>query len=165
LSRQNLPNLEASSISKAAKGGYVVHEVVNEDLTIVSAGSEVSIAIEAAAKLNAQGIKTRVVSLPCWLVFDQQPEEYRMSVLRSGAPILSLEALSTAGWAKYSHEVCSAFHFYDYVLMSCSNMVFPDSEPLLLTKRCTKSLVSPVQVRRFFAPFLFLSLITDLCSI
>ncbi|KAF9066893.1 transketolase [Rhodocollybia butyracea] len=104
LSRQNLPNLEASSIAKAAKGGYVVHEVENEDLTIVSAGSEVSIAIEAATKLNAQGIKTRVVSLPCWLVFDQQPEEYRMSVLRSGAPILSLEALSTAGWAKYSHE-------------------------------------------------------------
>jgi len=37
-------------------------------------------------------------------VFDQQDEEYKLSVLRSGAPILSLEALSTAGWAKYSHE-------------------------------------------------------------
>lgn len=105
LSRQNLPNLEASTIEKASKGGYVVHEVEGEALTIVSTGSEVSIAIEAAAKLNAEGIKTRVVSLPCWFVFDQQPEEYRLSVLRSGAPILSLEALSTIGWAKYSHEV------------------------------------------------------------
>ena len=125
LSRQNLPNLEASTIEKAARGGYVVHEEDKEDLTIVSTGSEVSIALEAAGKLKAQGIKTRVVSLPCWLVFDQQPEEYRLSVLRSGAPILSLEALSvrdgslvlhrdykltvsrrlqTAGWAKYSHE-------------------------------------------------------------
>jgi len=104
LSRQNLPNLENSSIEKAAKGGYVVHEEQAEHLTIVATGSEVSIALEAAGKLRSQGIKTRVVSLPCWLVFDQQPQEYRLSVLRSGAPILSLEALSTAGWAKYTHE-------------------------------------------------------------
>jgi transketolase len=95
LSRQNLPNLENSTIEVAAmRGGYVLHEEKNEDLTIVSTGSEVSIALEAAGKLKSQGIKTRVVSLPCWFVFDQQPEEYRLSVLRSGAPILSLEALS-----------------------------------------------------------------------
>ncbi|KAJ7285638.1 transketolase [Mycena rebaudengoi] len=104
LSRQNLPNLEGSTIEHASRGGYVVHEEANEDLTIVSCGSEVSIAVEAATKLKEQGIKTRVVSLPCWLVFDQQDEEYRLSVLRSGAPILSLEALSTLGWEKYSHE-------------------------------------------------------------
>jgi len=73
-------------------------------LTIVSSGSEVSIAVEAAGKLKAQGIKTRIVSLPCWSVFDSQSEEYKLSILRSGAPILSLEALSTAGWQKYSHE-------------------------------------------------------------
>jgi transketolase len=73
-----------------------VHEEADEDLTIVSCGSEVSIAVEAAKKLKEQGIKTRVVSLPCWLVFDQQDQEYRLSVLRSGAPILSLEALSVS---------------------------------------------------------------------
>ncbi|KAJ6547356.1 transketolase [Mycena capillaripes] len=104
LSRQNLPNLEGSTIAHASRGGYVVHEESNEDLTIVSSGSEVSIAVEAAKKLKEQGIKTRVVSLPCWLVFDQQDLEYRLSVLRSGAPILSLEALSTLGWERYSHE-------------------------------------------------------------
>ncbi|KAJ7694158.1 Transketolase, thiamine diphosphate binding domain-containing protein [Mycena rosella] len=104
LSRQNLPNLEGSTIEHASRGGYVVHEEANEDLTIVSCGSEVMIAIEAAKKLKEEGIKTRVVSLPCWLVFDQQDSEYRLSVLRSGAPILSLEALSTLGWEKYSHE-------------------------------------------------------------
>ncbi|KAJ7940848.1 transketolase [Mycena leptocephala] len=104
LSRQNLPNLEASTIEHASRGGYVVHEESDEDLTIVSCGSEVSIAVEAAKKLKEQGIKTRVVSLPCWLVFDQQDLEYRLSVLRSGAPILSLEALSTLGWERYSHE-------------------------------------------------------------
>ncbi|KAF9448358.1 transketolase [Macrolepiota fuliginosa MF-IS2] len=104
LSRQNLPNLEGSTIEKARRGGYVVVEEQNEDLTIVSTGSEVYIAVDAAKKLKAQGIKTRVISLPCWLTFDQQDEEYRLSVFRSGAPYLSLEAASTAGWQKYSHE-------------------------------------------------------------
>lgn len=94
LSRQNLPNLENSTVEKASKGGYVLHEEEAEHLTIVATGSEVSIALEAAGKLRAQGIRARVVSLPCWLVFDQQPQDYRLSVLRSGAPILSLEALS-----------------------------------------------------------------------
>ncbi|PFH52359.1 hypothetical protein AMATHDRAFT_140049 [Amanita thiersii Skay4041] len=104
LSRQNLPNLTGSSIEKALRGGYVLHEERHEDLTIVASGSEVSIALEAATELKEDGYKTRVVSLPCWTVFDQQDKQYRLSVLRSGAPIMSLEALSTVGWQKYSHE-------------------------------------------------------------
>ena len=111
LSRQNLPNLEGSTIECAIRGGYVLYEVEGEDLTIVSCGSEVSIALEAASKLKNEGLKVRVVSLPCWSVFDKQDKEYRLSVLRSGAPILSLEALSTVGWQKYSHEasvVCAS---------------------------------------------------------
>ena len=96
LSRQNLPNLEASTIERAMKGGYVVHEVEGEDITFVSTGSEVSIVLEAAQKLNAEGVKTRVVSLPCWSIFDLQPAEYKLSVLRSGAPILAVEALSVS---------------------------------------------------------------------
>ncbi|KAG6828670.1 hypothetical protein H0H92_007085 [Tricholoma furcatifolium] len=104
LSRQNLPNLEGSTIEKAARGGYVLHDEPQADLTIVATGSEVAIAVEAAGKLKAEGIKTRVVSLPCWLTFDQQDEEYRLSVFPDGAPVISLEAASTAGWAKYSHE-------------------------------------------------------------
>ncbi|KAI0085477.1 transketolase [Irpex rosettiformis] len=104
LSRQNLPNLEASTLERALKGGYVVNEVEKEDLTFVSTGSEVSIVLEAAQKLTQEGLRVRVVSLPSWEVFDRQPQEYRLSVLRSGAPILSVEAYTTIGWAKYSHE-------------------------------------------------------------
>ncbi|KAI6111509.1 transketolase [Pisolithus thermaeus] len=104
LSRQNLPNLEGSTIERASRGGYVLYDVEGEDLTIVSSGSEVAIGLEAASKLKAEGINVRVVSLPCWSVFDKQEKEYRLSVLRSGAPILSLEALSTLGWQRYSHE-------------------------------------------------------------
>lgn len=97
--------MEGSTIQNALRGGYVLVEEQNEALTIVSTGSEVNIAVDAAKKLKAEGIKTRVVSLPCWLTFDQQDQEYRLSVLRSGAPILSLEAASPTGWQKYSHEV------------------------------------------------------------
>ncbi|KAF9512775.1 hypothetical protein BS47DRAFT_1382802 [Hydnum rufescens UP504] len=105
LSRQNLPQLEGSSIDLAAKGGYVLREVQGkEDLTIVSTGSEVTIAVDAASKLSSSGYKVRVVSLPSWEVFDSQSLEYRLSVLRSGAPILSVEAYSTLGWERYSHE-------------------------------------------------------------
>ncbi|PSR88894.1 hypothetical protein PHLCEN_2v5043 [Hermanssonia centrifuga] len=104
LSRQNLPNLEGSTLENALKGGYVLYEIQNEDLTIVSTGSEVSIVLEAAQKLKEEGLKVRIVSLPCWSLFDEQPAEYRLSVLRSGAPILSVEAYSTLGWQKYSHE-------------------------------------------------------------
>ncbi len=97
LTRQNLPQLEGSTVAQAAKGGYVLREVEGkEDLTIVSTGSEVAIAIEAAGKLTSEGFKVRVVSLPCWEIFDAQPQEYRLSVLRSGAPILSVEAYTVS---------------------------------------------------------------------
>lgn len=62
----------------------------------MSTGSEVSIVLEAAQKLNQEGLKVRVVSLPSWEVFDRQPLEYRLSVLRSGAPILSVEAYTVS---------------------------------------------------------------------
>jgi len=104
LSRQNLPNLQNSTIAHAAKGGYVLHDVEKEDLNIVSTGSEVQIAVAAAEILEKEGIKTRIISLPCWAVFDAQPKEYQLEVFRSGAPYLSLEAYSTVGWQKYSHE-------------------------------------------------------------
>ncbi|KAG8917017.1 Transketolase, partial [Tulasnella sp. 408] len=104
LSRQTLPNLENSTIEHAVKGGYVLHDVEGENLNIVSTGSEVQIAVAAAEILNKEGIKTRVISLPCWEVFDAQPKEYQLEVFRSGAPYLSLEAYTTVGWQKYSHE-------------------------------------------------------------
>ncbi|KAL7272777.1 Transketolase [Rhizina undulata] len=105
LSRQNLPQLEGSTIEKAIKGGYVVLDAENANLTIVSTGSEVAIAIDAVNILKEKhNIVARVVSLPCWEVFDAQPKEYRLSVLPDGHPIMSVEVMSTLGWEKYSHE-------------------------------------------------------------
>ncbi len=94
-SRQNLPQLEGSSIEKAAKGGYVLQEAQNADITIASTGSEVCIVLDAAKKLQEKGLKVRIVSFPCWEVFQLQDNEYKLSVLPSGAPVLSVEAYSS----------------------------------------------------------------------
>ncbi|GJJ12441.1 hypothetical protein Clacol_006683 [Clathrus columnatus] len=131
LSRQNLPNLEGSTIERASRGGYVLREVPagTENLTIVSTGSEVSIAVEAANVLEKEGFKVRVASLPSWEVFDAQDTKYRLSVLRSGAPIVSFEALSTLGWA--------------------NNLVWTFSVHRLLIKKSIKNTDSLLLVRAF----------------
>jgi transketolase len=67
-------------------------------------GSEVSICIEAVKSLKAEGIKARVVSIPCVEVFDAQTLEYRLSVIPDGIPSMSVGVMNTLGWEKYSHE-------------------------------------------------------------
>ncbi|KAI1336800.1 transketolase [Xylariaceae sp. FL0016] len=105
LSRQNLPQLEGSTIEKAVKGGYVAHEVEGADITLVSTGSEVCICIDTVKELaDKHGLKARVVSIPCFEVFDAQSKEYRLSVLPDGIPSLSVEVMSTMGWERYTHE-------------------------------------------------------------
>lgn len=104
LSRQNLPQLKGSTIEKARKGGYVLEEDENADITIVSTGSEVSIVVDAAKILREKGLKVRVSSMPCCEVFDEQPKDYRLSVLPSGAPIMAVEAYNTLPWFKYAQE-------------------------------------------------------------
>ncbi|KAJ5188267.1 Transketolase C-terminal/Pyruvate-ferredoxin oxidoreductase domain II [Penicillium cf. griseofulvum] len=105
LTRQNLPQLELSTLESAIKGGYVAVDTPNAAITIVSTGSEVSIAIDAATYLQEKhGVAARIVSIPCFEVFDAQTKEYRLQVLPDGIPVLSVEALSTMGWERYSHE-------------------------------------------------------------
>ncbi|ANB15393.1 transketolase TKL1 [Sugiyamaella lignohabitans] len=104
LSRQNLPQLEGSSVEKASKGGYTLVEAENPDVLIVSTGSEVYIAVDAVKELAKEGIKAGVISLPDWHTFNQQPQEYRLSVFPDGVPILSAEVMSTSGWQAYSHQ-------------------------------------------------------------
>ena len=104
LTRQNLPQLENSTLENAIKGGYVAIESEGADVTLVSTGSEVSLCIEAIKVLKDQGITARVVSLPCTEVFDAQPKEYKLKVIPDGIPTMSVEVMSTLGWEKYSHE-------------------------------------------------------------
>ncbi|BFZ58161.1 Transketolase [Savitreella phatthalungensis] len=104
LSRQNLPHLHGSTIGKAAKGGYVLAEEDGAQITFVSTGSEVGICVDAAKELAKEGIKSRIVSMPCSEVFDSLSFDERVKVLPDGIPILSVEAYSTFGWERYSHE-------------------------------------------------------------
>jgi transketolase len=104
LSRQNLPQLEGSTMEHAVKGGYTLIDIESPDITIASSGSEVSICVDAVSELKKEGIKARVVSLPCWETFMEQPLDYRLSVLPDGHPILYVEAFSTFGTEKMAHE-------------------------------------------------------------
>ena len=84
-----------------AKGGYVLRETEGtRDITLIATGTEVAIAMAAAETLGGQGIAAAVVSLPCWALFDGQPEGYRGTVLGE-VPRLAIEAASPFGWARY----------------------------------------------------------------
>lgn len=105
LTRQNLPQLENSTLEGALKGAYPIVEVPNAALTLISTGSEVSLCVDAATQLKEKhGLAVRVVSVPCFEVFDSQDKTYKLKVLPDGAPVMSVEALSTMGWERYSHE-------------------------------------------------------------
>jgi transketolase len=107
LTRQNLPILEETA-KKAregvAKGGYVLSDPAAGDpeIILMATGSEVWLAVEAAKQLAAKGTKARVVSLPCFELFDQQPAAYKESVLPDKLrKRLAIEAASPFGWARY----------------------------------------------------------------
>ncbi|MDJ1177775.1 transketolase [Roseofilum sp. BLCC_M91] len=103
LTRQNVPNLKGSGIDKVAKGGYVLSDCEGTpDLILMATGSEVSLCVKAAEKLSAEGKKVRVVSLPCWKLFDEQDEAYRESVLpKAVTKRLAVEAGTRFGWDRY----------------------------------------------------------------
>ncbi|BCX18655.1 MAG: transketolase [Geminicoccaceae bacterium] len=104
LTRQNVPAVrtEPSEGNLCAKGGYVLAEATGgaRALTILATGSEVHLALEARARLEARGVPTAVVSLPCFELFDAQPPAYRATVLGE-APRIAIEAASPFGWARY----------------------------------------------------------------
>jgi transketolase len=103
LSRQNLPNLEGSSIDAVAKGGYILSDSEGTpDLILIGTGGELYLCAKAAEILKAEGIKVRVVSLPCWELFDEQSAEYKESVLpKAVKKRLAVEAGSTMGWHRF----------------------------------------------------------------
>jgi transketolase len=102
-SRQNLPNLDGSSIEAVAKGAYVLSDDGGTpDVILIGTGSEVSLCVDAAQQLRAEGKKVRVVSMPCWELFEAQDAAYKESVLPKGlTKRLVVEAASSFGWCRY----------------------------------------------------------------
>ncbi len=106
LSRQELPVLDLNrypAINKGVQtGGYILEDLDSKpDIVLVATGSEVHLVLEAQQKLKAEGITARVVSMPGWNLFIQQPESYRKKVLPPDVPALSIEAGTTLGWEPY----------------------------------------------------------------
>ncbi|MGD1951089.1 MAG: transketolase C-terminal domain-containing protein, partial [Leptolyngbyaceae cyanobacterium] len=101
-SRQNLPQLEGSSIDSVAKGAYVLSDDDGAELILIGTGSEVSLCVEAAKQLQADGKKVRVVSMPSWELFEAQDADYKESVLpKAVTKRLVVEAGIEMGWGKY----------------------------------------------------------------
>jgi transketolase len=118
LSRQNLRTVDRSSHGAALgvdKGAYVLKDgSTSPQVVIIATGSEVGIALDAQAALEADGISTRVVSAPCLEWFNQEPEAYRNSVLPATALRVSVEAGIAQGWREYVGDkglVISLDHF------------------------------------------------------
>ena len=103
LSRQNLPVLKNNP--EAAKGGYIYSDSPNADCVLIATGSELQLAIAAAEILCKKNISTRVVSLPCWELFEKQPASYREEVLpKSIKNRIAIEAGVKQGWERYLGE-------------------------------------------------------------
>ncbi|QLG88583.1 transketolase [Chitinibacter bivalviorum] len=88
-------------LADIAKGGYVLVDAANPKVVIIATGSEVDLAVKAAAELNAAGVAVRVVSMPSTNVFDKQDAAYKASVLPAGVPRLAVEAATSDFWRKY----------------------------------------------------------------
>jgi transketolase len=107
LSRQPLPTLDRKKYASAAgvaRGAYVLADApgANPEIILIASGSEVSLAVDAHEKLVAEGIRSRVVSMPSWEIFDESSEEYRESVLPSKVTArIMLEQGSSFGWERY----------------------------------------------------------------
>jgi transketolase len=104
LSRQNLTGIkhEASQLAAIRKGGYVFSDCDGKaDLIFIANGSELDLAVKAAAELTAAGKKIRVVSMPSTNVFDRQDQAYKDSVLTAGVKRVAIEAAHPDFWRKY----------------------------------------------------------------
>jgi transketolase len=107
LSRQPMPTLDRSKYAPAsgvAKGAYILAdaEAGKPDVILIASGSEVSLAAQAHELLKAEGIRSRVVSMPSWDIFERQPQEYRDSVLPPAVKArVAVEQASTFGWDRY----------------------------------------------------------------
>ena len=109
LTRQNVPTFDRATFAPAeglARGAYVMNPAVDRpDLVLIASGSEVQLVVAAEHALAAKGVKARVVSMPCWELFEEQPREYRDEVLPPAVTRrLAVESGVTLGWHKWVGE-------------------------------------------------------------
>lgn len=111
LTRQKVPFLGVRDAA-VSKGAYVLADANDgsPDLILIATGSEVSLAVDAKKIIEARGLRTRVVSMPCWELFDEQPQAYKDQVLPPSITArMSIEAGATLGWSRYVGDRGFAF--------------------------------------------------------
>ncbi len=108
LTRQAVPILDLEKYPQlplgVRSGGYVLEHITGNpppDIILIATGSEVQLALAAREELEAAGVRARVVSMPCWNLFREQPTEYKDAVLPPGVPMLAVEAGVSLGWQPY----------------------------------------------------------------
>jgi transketolase len=116
LTRQNVPVLDGTAskaMSGVAQGAYVLVPEAGDrpDVVLIGTGSEVSVCVAAQATLAADGISARVVSMPCWELFEGQSDAYRVETLPPDVPTLAVEAATRFGWERYADDVVSIDRF------------------------------------------------------
>jgi transketolase len=105
LSRQAVPTFDRTkyaSASGAARGAYILADSPDPQVILMGTGSEVQFCLAAYEQLKVQGIRARVVSMPCWELFEHQPADYKLQVLPPAIRArVAVEAGTTLGWKEY----------------------------------------------------------------
>ena len=104
LTRQGLPavRLDYQDENACARGAYELIAADGEAaVTLFATGSEVSIAVAARNNLQSAGVATRIVSMPCWELFEEQDDDYRQMILKPGTVRIGIEAAVAMGWDRY----------------------------------------------------------------
>ncbi len=111
LTRQDLPVLDGTEGAPLALGGYVLRAAEDPHLVLVATGSEVAVALAAADLLADEGWSVQVSSLPCWELFERQPDEHQDAVLPPAVPTLAVEAGVSFGWDRWADDAVSIERF------------------------------------------------------
>lgn len=112
LTRQAVPTLEGTDAGLLEKGAYVLKDFGKPEIILMASGSEVSLILDAAKQLSAEGRGVRVVSFPSWDLFEAQDESYRESVFPKDIPArLAVEAGATLGWERYATSILGIDHY------------------------------------------------------
>jgi len=115
LSRQNVPVLEGTADNDGLfSGAYTLAQHGPDDqldLILIGTGSEVQLCVQAAEQLAASGRSVRVVSMPCWELFEAQTDDYQETVLPSHAPALAVEAGTSFGWDRWADDTVAIDRF------------------------------------------------------
>ncbi len=125
LTRQNLPQYENSGDS-ALKGGYILEDCeANPDVLLIASGSEVELCVKAKAALAEQGVKARVVSMPCMEEFEKQSDEYKRAVISPKTKArVCVEAASPYSWYKYAGDYGEVISMNEFGASAPANLLF-----------------------------------------